>query len=61
MAVNEIQYSHYGRCCVISNGKVEVYVTLDVGPRIIRYGFAGGENTVSYTHLDVYKRQTVFM
>lgn len=44
MAVNEIQYSHYGRCCVISNGKVEVYVTLDVGPRIIRYGFAGGEN-----------------
>lgn len=29
---------------LISNGTVEVVVTGDVGPRIIRYGFTGGQN-----------------
>lgn len=28
----------------ISNGEVELIVTSDVGPRVIRYGFAGGQN-----------------
>lgn len=28
----------------MSNGEVELVVTGDVGPRIIRYGFAGGQN-----------------
>ena len=28
----------------ISNGTVEVIVTGDVGPRVMRYGFAGGQN-----------------
>src|ERR1017187_6884661 len=28
----------------VSNGEVELLVTGDVGPRVMRYGFAGGQN-----------------
>ncbi len=31
-------------CIRLTNGKVEVLITRSVGPRIIRYGFIGGEN-----------------
>ncbi len=33
-------------CYQLSNGTVEAVVTTDIGPRIIRYGFAGGENVL---------------
>lgn len=43
--VKEIEsYKDYGRCVVISNGLIEAYVTVDLGPRIIRFGFIGGQN-----------------
>ena len=43
--VKEIEsYKDYGRCVVISNGVIEAYVTVDLGPRIIRFGFLGGKN-----------------
>lgn len=31
-------------CIRLTNGKVELLVTRDIGPRIIRYGFVGGPN-----------------
>lgn len=37
-------YKEYGRVLCISNGVVEAYVTIDVGPRIIRFGSIGGQN-----------------
>lgn len=37
-------YENYGRCAVISNSVIEAYVTLDLGPRVIRYGYVGGKN-----------------
>ena len=37
-------YLNYGNVVAISNGVIEAYVTIDVGPRIIRYGFVGGQN-----------------
>ena len=40
----ETTYKNYGKCLEISNGCVDLLVTLDLGPRIIRYGFCGGEN-----------------
>lgn len=40
----EIQYDGYGRCLEISNGTVLAVITLDIGPRIIRYSFVDGEN-----------------
>lgn len=44
ITVKETNYSVFGKCAVISNGKTEVYVTLDIGPRIIRYAVCGKEN-----------------
>jgi hypothetical protein len=42
--VSIVEYGPFGRCARISNGDAELYVTVDVGPRIIRYGFPGGPN-----------------
>jgi hypothetical protein len=37
-------YQGWPNCYRISNGVVEAIVTGDVGPRVIRYGFVGGQN-----------------
>lgn len=34
----------YGKCLQISNGVIEALVTLDLGPRIISFGFVDGQN-----------------
>ncbi|MCA1564479.1 MAG: hypothetical protein LC803_02245 [Acidobacteria bacterium] len=43
-AVEKISYLGLPNCYRLSNGAVEAVVTSDVGPRIVRYGFAGAEN-----------------
>ena len=40
----EIDYKNFGKCLEVSNGVVDILVTLDIGPRILRYGFCGKEN-----------------
>jgi len=42
--INEVKYKDYGRCVKISNGVVDLLVTVEVGPRIIRFGFEGRDN-----------------
>ena len=37
-------YLDYGKVLCLTNGVIEAYVTIDVGPRIIRFGFVGGQN-----------------
>jgi len=37
-------YKNFGKCKVISNGLFEIYVTTDIGPRIIKLNLAGKEN-----------------
>ena len=37
-------YLDYGNVLAISNGVIEAYVTIDVGPRIIRFGYVDGQN-----------------
>ena len=37
-------YKDFGRVLSLSNGVVEACVTLDVGPRIIRFGYVNGQN-----------------
>ena len=39
-------FKDYGRCLCISNGVIEAYVTIDIGPRIIRFGFVDGQNII---------------
>jgi hypothetical protein len=42
--VEKTEYGGWKNCWRISNGDVEVIITGDVGPRIIRYGFIDGQN-----------------
>ena len=44
MQTEIVQYKGWKRCLRITNGIIDLLVTLDVGPRIIRLGFAGQEN-----------------
>ena len=39
--MEKVAYFNQPNCFKLSNGIVEVIVTTDIGPRIIRYGFAG--------------------
>ena len=39
-----VEYKGWPNCRRISNGLVELIVTADVGPRVIRFGFAGHDN-----------------
>lgn len=42
--IEKLPYRGWPNCYRIANGVVELVVTGDVGPRIIRYGFVGGQN-----------------
>ncbi len=42
--MEKVSYQGWPNCYRISNGEVELIVTADVGPRIMRYGFAGERN-----------------
>lgn len=43
--IQEIEnFKNYGRVLSLSNGIIKSYVTLDIGPRIIFFGFENGEN-----------------
>ena len=42
--VEKVTYLNLPNCYKLSNGTVEVIVTTDMGPRVIRYGFVGEEN-----------------
>lgn len=46
--VKEIEnFKEYGRCVSISNGVIEALVTVDLGPRIISFGYVDGTNFMS--------------
>ena len=42
--IEKTQYQGWPNCYRISNGEIELVVTTDVGPRVIRYAFVGGGN-----------------
>jgi hypothetical protein len=44
MKLEKIEYKGWQNCYRLSNSEVELIVTGDVGPRIIRFGFIGGQN-----------------
>lgn len=44
VTINEIKDKSYGKCIEMSNGEIILTITLDFGPRIIRFGFCGMEN-----------------
>ena len=42
--IEKTNYKGWPTCYRVSNGDVELIVTGDIGPRIMRYGFVGGQN-----------------
>lgn len=42
--MEKVKYLGQPNCFRLSNGTVEVIVTTDIGPRVLRYGFVSGEN-----------------
>ena len=42
--VEKTEYKGWKNCYRVTNGEVELIVTGDVGPRVIRFGFVGGQN-----------------
>lgn len=42
--VERIDYKGWHDCYRVTNGEVELVITADVGPRIIRFAFVGGQN-----------------
>lgn len=44
MSIEKINYQGWPNCYRLANGQVELVVTTDVGPRIIRFGFPGEAN-----------------
>jgi hypothetical protein len=42
--IEKINYKGWPNSYKISNGEVELVITSDIGPRIMRYGFTGGQN-----------------
>jgi hypothetical protein len=44
MNIEKISYGGWPNCYRLSNGLVELVLTSDIGPRVIRFGFVGGQN-----------------
>jgi hypothetical protein len=42
--IEKTAWNGWPNCYRITNGEVEMIVTTDVGPRVMRYGFTGGQN-----------------
>ncbi len=42
--IEKVSYAGWPNCYKMSNGEVELIVSTDVGPRVLRYGFVGGQN-----------------
>ncbi len=44
MITEVVNYKKFGKCLRLDNGKIEAYITLDMGPRIIKFNVSGCEN-----------------
>lgn len=42
--VDKVAYQGWPNCYRVSNGEIEAIVTGDIGPRVMRFGFVGGQN-----------------
>ncbi len=49
--IKETEYENYGKCLRLDNGLIDVVVTIEFGPRIVRFGFIGEEN-ILYNDLE---------
>ena len=48
VTVERVACPGQGQCVRLTNGTVDLLLATDVGPRIVRYGFVGGENLLAW-------------
>ena len=58
ITIKEVTYKNYGKCLSLSNDSMELYVTVNVGPRIVKCNLLGKDNLMfedidRVTHTDV--------
>ena len=46
--VDRVPCPGQGQCVRLANGTVEVLMATEIGPRIVRYGFVGGDNLLGW-------------
>src|SRR5215813_5903905 len=44
ISIERTAYQGWPNCFTVSNGDVDLILTGDIGPRIMRFGFTGGQN-----------------
>ena len=49
--IKEVDFENYGRCVQMSNRMIDIVVTIDCGPRIVRFGYIDEAN-VLYNDLE---------
>lgn len=54
--ITKINFKNFGQCLKITNGIIEAVVTIDIGPRVIRFAFLNGEN---FFHEDIERESVV--
>ncbi len=42
--MEKVSFGGWPNCIKLTNGQIELIATTDVGPRVIRFGFVGGQN-----------------
>lgn len=47
MSIEKTKYNGWENCYRLANDSIELIVTTDVGPRIVRWGFIGGDNLMT--------------
>ena len=55
VSIREVSYKNFGKCLSISNEKLELLVTIDIGPRIIKLNLTDKENLM---YNDVERKNT---
>jgi hypothetical protein len=47
LKMEKVSYAGWPNCIKLSNGRIELIATTEVGPRIMRFGFVGGQNLLN--------------
>lgn len=58
MELTEMNYENFGRCVRIDNGIIDCIVSIEIGPRILRFGFVGDKNILYNDLKRKYQRPT---
>ncbi len=56
--IKEIDYENFGKCIELSNGKIKLVVSIDIGPRILSFSLDDGKNVLFNDSSRIYKEDS---